>query len=320
MKHVLLLDHLDKLVIKKDSSLLFAQTLKDEGYDVSLLFEEDFFFSNTPEVKLNTYSFQATLEDHQSYLKSFEVTDQKEVLLNDNVTIHIRLDPPFDSRYLRYLWMLLALEKQFKVKLINHPKGILYFNEKLASYTRDDAISSFVGSGVKGFKQFYHQVKDCAYALIFKPLDLFQGIGVEKLELSLGEEKLCDLFRQKVKELKGPVVVQPYLEDIEKGEIRTLFFKGHHIGSIIKTPKEGDFLSNIARGATFKKVDISKKLLLKTQEVSKEFSEYGVEWIAFDIIGEVIQEINITCPGLLCEVSKAHDKNLAKEIVKLLGS
>ena len=44
----------------------------------------------------------------------------------------------------------------------------------------------------------------------------------------------------------------------------------------------------------------------------------SVKFVAFDIIGERISEVNITCPGLLVEVSKALNKNLAEEIAKMI--
>ena len=38
--------------------------------------------------------------------------------------------------------------------------------------------------------------------------------------------------------------------------------------------------------------------------------------MAFDVLGDSPSEVNITCPGLLVEVSNAHGKNLGLEIVK----
>jgi len=43
-----------------------------------------------------------------------------------------------------------------------------------------------------------------------------------------------------------------------------------------------------------------------------------VDWVAFDILGAVPTEVNITCPGLLVEVSHAHQRNLALDILKLI--
>ena len=46
--------------------------------------------------------------------------------------------------------------------------------------------------------------------------------------------------------------------------------------------------------------------------------EEGIYFVAFDIIGDNISEVNITCPGLMVEVSEACKKNLAEEMVREL--
>ena len=43
-----------------------------------------------------------------------------------------------------------------------------------------------------------------------------------------------------------------------------------------------------------------------------------MDFIAFDILNDYLQEVNITCPGLLVEVSEAVGKNLAKDIIKMI--
>jgi glutathione synthase len=73
-------------------------------------------------------------------------------------------------------------------------------------------------------------------------------------------------------------------------------------------------LANIARGATFSKVELSAKIKKECDTISEKLLVEGVSFIAFDILGDKISEINITCPGLVVELSNAYGKNLAKEI------
>ena len=55
MKHLLFIDPLEKLTIKKDSTLLLAHTLKQAGKEVYLLFEKDFYFSNSGLMSFEVY-------------------------------------------------------------------------------------------------------------------------------------------------------------------------------------------------------------------------------------------------------------------------
>jgi len=318
MKHLLFIDPLEKLTVKKDSTLLLAHTLKQAGKEVYLLFEKDFYFSNSGLMSFDVYDFESTLNNVEMALTHFQLTTPHQTRLDSRATIHMRLDPPFDTRYLRYLWMLKGLEEKYEVKVVNRPAGIMLHNEKLEAYLLKGAISSFIGSGLEEFRRYIDTLsKRGVTDVIIKPLDLYQGIGVHKLSLS-DRLKLDSHFHDKTIEYKGPLVVQPFIPEVADGEIRSIYFKGEELGTILKIPKEGNFLSNIAQGARFQKHELNTKQRSACEKVAKQLSKTGVDWIAFDILGDYIQEINITCPGLLNEVSKAEKTNLAEKIIQML--
>ncbi|CAN0145817.1 unnamed protein product, partial [Chrysoparadoxa australica] len=133
--HILFIDPLEKLVFKKDSSLQLALALKESGKNVSLIFEDQLSFQNKDpkkgEFQLQVVDFKGEFEEDSSYLKSFELCSKKMVGLDQNTVLHMRLDPPFDSRYLRFLWILRGLQKVFGVHVVNDPSGIAAHNEKM---------------------------------------------------------------------------------------------------------------------------------------------------------------------------------------------
>lgn len=317
-RHIILLDKLEKLTIKKDSTLLFAHSLKELGKDVLLLFEEDFYLTNHTAPHYRLYDFDSSVEDDGFYLKKFTLSGQKVSQVGGHDLIHMRLDPPFDSRYLRICWMLKSLKK-FGVKILNSPEGIILHNEKLLAYEqKEGSLESFVGSSELDFLSFATRQKDLGVqSLILKPLDLFQGIGVEKIELE-DLEKAKNDFKKKSLEFTGAVVAQPFVESIADGEVRALYFKGVELGSIIKTPPQGSYLANIAQGAKFQKIDLNGVQRSRADQVCQELMKYGVDWVAFDILGDSLSEVNITCPGLLVEVSKAHGKNFGLQIAEMI--
>lgn len=317
-RHIILLDKLEKLSIKKDSTLLFAHTLKSLGKDVLLLFEDDFYLTNHQAPHYRLYDFDSLLEEDGVYLKKFSLSGQKIAQVANTDLIHMRLDPPFDSRYLRICWMLKGL-RPFGVDVLNSPEGIILHNEKLLAYEQEEgSLESFIGSSEIDFLSFATRQKDLGVpSLILKPLDLFQGIGVQKIQLANLEQARRD-FADKTREFSGAVVAQPFVEAISEGEIRSIYFKGQELGSIVKTPPAGSYLANIAQGATFQKVDLNGTQRRRAEKVCQDLMKYGVDWVAFDILGDSLSEVNITCPGLLVEVSKAHGKNLGLDIAKAL--
>ncbi len=310
MRQLLLIDPIEKLNTKKDSSFMLALALQRRGIETYVFFEKDFAIHNQGVQKLTVHSFEGRFKEDGFYMESFKTTGQKEIELNHSDVIHMRLDPPFDSRYLRVLWMLDHLS-QNGIQVVNNPRGIMLFNEKLYAYRKEGSVASFVGSNVKLAAQFVSSLHPKPSALILKPMDLYSGIGVEKLPSTGWEER----FEEKVNELNGPVIVQPFVAAVTKGEIRSVFFKGEELGTILKMPKEGEFLSNIAQGATFKAHPLSDISRSRCNAIVKELAQYGVDLVAFDILGDAVTEVNITCPGLLVEVSYAHQKNLADVMV-----
>lgn len=313
MRQLLLIDPIEKLNIKKDSTLMLALAMQKRGIETYLFFEKDFAINNQGTQKLTVHSFKGTLKEDGIYLASFETVQEKVIELNKSDVVHMRLDPPFDSRYLRILWML-DHYMSLGIKVMNEPRGIMQFNEKLYAYRKEGAVESYIGSNLKLARQFVASLKN-APALILKPMDLYSGIGVEKLPLDNWEKR----FEEKVIELQGPVIVQPFVAAVAQGEIRSLYFKGKEIGTILKTPKDGEFLSNIAQGATFHSEPLSALARSRCEPIVKELLGHGVDWVAFDILGDSVSEVNITCPGLLVEVSYAYQRNLADVILDMMG-
>ena len=318
--HILFIDPLEKLSPKKDSSLQLALALKEKGKKVALLFEEDFFFTNDKSPQLKLYDFKGSFEEGSSYLKDFSKGESYFHQVGESDVLHMRIDPPFDSRYLRYLWMLRGLQKKWGLRVLNDPAGIAVHNEKMVSYEEENALETYVGSSKSGFEVFWDalKAKENYHGLILKPLDLFQGIGVEKVDLEKSKSEVIELFEKKRQEYGGPVVAQPFMMEVHTGELRSLYFNGIELGTIIKVPPEGMFLANIAQGAKYEAVKLEDSIAKHCKEMSKDFARQGVPWLAFDILGGKIQEANLTCPGLLVEVSKGVGKNLAFDLVDLM--
>jgi glutathione synthase len=293
---------------------MLALTLKKMGFEVYLLFEKNLYFTNKVVEKLCLFEFTGNFREGSYYIEKFSVGDSKNLILNEGDILHMRIDPPFDTRYLRYLWILGVFERR-GIKVFNSSKGILNFNEKLTAYELDQSHASFIGIDNNGFVEFIEKMqREGVKDFIFKPLDLYQGLGIDKISFK-DINQMKDVFNRKVNNLKGPIVVQPFDETITRGEIRSLFVKGRELGSILKVPPKNKFLANIAQGASYSKCLLSEDTRTICEKLTKKLMEEGIYFVAFDIIGNCISEVNITCPGLVVEVSEACRKNLAEEMV-----
>jgi glutathione synthase len=306
MKHIFYIDPLEKLVMKKDSSLYLAATLQSlVGEGVYLLFKNDLAVSNRGEDLLALYSFsaRATLQG----VEEFSLGACQYLSLRKGDSLHMRLDPPVDGEYFRALWQLQLLQER-GINVYNNPYGIAQLNEKIAAYTSESALSSYVGPLTRSLQAWLDGENNHQYFII-KPLDLYQGMGIAKCSYSKNIEQ--DLSWQKAFSEHKVMVVQPFYKDVSLGEVRAIFFDGQEIGSILKIPQEGSYLANIAQGAGHRSLKLTVQQEQAVAPIVKDFLSKGIRWVAFDILGNHVSEANLTCPGLLVEVSKAHQKNLA---------
>jgi len=321
--HIFFIDALDKLSISKDSTLQLALTLKNTGENVMLIFEDQMSFSNIGDGGLQAHEFIGSFQEDLLTVEALELGEKQFIRLNKQVVLHMRLDPPFDTRYLRYLWILRSLKGRFGVKVLNDPGGIATYNEKMVAYESESSIETFVGTNEVSCENFLKLLKDkygAAYkGVIFKPLDLYQGMGVELLGPELSLKEVLLRFKGKKEELGGAIVIQPFIDEVYKGELRSIYFNGIELGTIVKKPKKGSFLANIASGASYNRSALSEEARKRCDKLSQELAQCGVPWVAFDILGNQIQEANITCPGLLVEVSKAYQNNLAIQLSELMN-
>ena len=314
MAHIFFIDPLEKLNIKKDSTLMMALTFLERGENCYLLFEEDFSIKNTGIDQLQVYKYSGKFKEGSFYLESFEKGSLETIELKNTDVIHMRIDPPYDSRYQRYLWMLDFLRDRVGLEVLNHPLKIMKHNEKLVAIKkREYSHPSFIGSSEREFLNFIEELKvSKTMEVILKPLDLYSGIGVEKAAI---DSELISKFKKKVEEFHGAIVCQPFVEAVYEGEFRSIYFDGCEIGTILKTPKKGEYLANIAQGAAFAKKPLEGELKSLCDQVARELLRDDVRFIAFDLLGGKINEVNITCPGLLVEVSHAYGQNLANNIL-----
>jgi glutathione synthase len=320
MSHIFFIDPLEKLNIKKDSTLMMALSFQQKGIDCYLLEEKDFYITNEPGTSFKVSKFSGDFKADGCYLdhlKKGETLDY--TILKDDV-IHMRIDPPYDTKYHRYLLMLDQVKQDTGCEVLNSPVEIMKFNEKMIAY-KDLSHShlSYIGSSIDGFTQFVARLSSQGFDdIILKPLDLYSGIGVEKV--SIQDSELMGKFTQKVAEFHGAIVCQPFIKEVYSGEYRAIYFDGEELGSIIKKPNEGEFLANIAQGAKFEKVVLPTKIKNICNEIATDLLAHGLRFLAFDILGEGVNEVNITCPGLLVEVSYAFDQNLCFHIAEKFKS
>ncbi|MFS2223418.1 30S ribosomal protein S6--L-glutamate ligase [Pantoea sp. B65] len=130
--------------------------------------------------------------------------------------------------------------------------------------------------------------------LVVKLVEGTQGIGVVLAETRQAAESVIDAFRG----LNAHILVQEYIKEAQGCDIRCLVIGEQVVGAIERQAKEGDFRSNLHRGGTARRVEISER---ERQIAVKAATTLGLDVAGVDILraarGPLVMEVNAS-PGL----------------------
>ena len=220
----------------------------------------------------------------------------------------IRQDPPFNLEYISSTFILETLKN--KVKIINNPTAIRNISEKLYSvkYQRFMPNTIFT-QNIMEIKNFFRKNKH----VILKPIHSFSGNDIHLLN------KFELKFIQRLIKKHNYIMCQKYLPKISKGDKRVFLIDGKICGAISRVPQKGSYLSNMSKGATAKKTQLTKFEKNISKLIAKDLKKDQIYFAGIDFIDQKLNgDINVTSPtGLktLFDISKV---NLAKTFWKCL--
>lgn len=130
--------------------------------------------------------------------------------------------------------------------------------------------------------------------LVVKLVEGTQGIGVVLAETRQAAESVIDAFRG----LNAHILVQEFIREAEGRDIRCLVVGKRVVGAIERQAKPGDFRSNLHRGGTANKVEITVE---EKAIAIKAACTLGLHVAGVDILrsnrGPLVMEVNAS-PGL----------------------
>ena len=212
-----------------------------------------------------------------------------------------------------------AVVRQFEMM------GVYSLNESVAITRSRDKLRSLqllarkgIGLPVTGFAHATQYTQDLislvhGAPLVIKLLEGTQGIGVVLAETHNAAESVIEAFRG----LKANILVQEFIKEAEAKDIRCFVVGNKVIAAMMRTGKEGDFRSNIHRGGSVQKVNITPEERSTAVRAAKIM---GLNLAGVDILrsnhGPVVMEVN-SSPGLE-GIERATEKNVAKMIIEFI--
>ena len=314
------MDPLESLSLKKDSTLAIIRAAQRKGWQVSYFGPQDMLL-HEGDVKAYMRRLQLT-GDFATTLDPADATHGwheagKEVLtpLKDLDVIMMRKDPPFDMEYIYATYFLERAESQ-GVLVVNKPQSLRDCNEKffatrfgevcppLIVSRRDDALREFQRSQGN---------------VVFKPLDGMGGASIFRImegDANLGVvlETLTDFGQQQI-------MGQRYLPEIVDGDKRILMIDGEPVPyALARVPLAGESRGNLAAGGSGEGRPLTERDKFIAATVGPELKKRGLVFVGIDVIGDYLTEVNVTCPTCIRELDAQFSLDIAGMLIDTVES
>lgn len=257
-----------------------------------------------------------------AYTKCFESFVNEENIFYKNVPIDIKIDdfdlvmfrpdPPVDIDYINATYIFDFVKR---AKVINSPRAIRDFNEKLHSvYFKDLMSENIVTASLKDIETFLHIHKE----IVLKPLNRCFGSGV--MYLYDGDPNTRTIINTMTNNEQTLVMVQKFIPEVKQGDIRVLTLGDRILPYCVKKlPTGDDFKFNTHNDNFVVKADLSVSELEQFSSVAEKLNSLGISMAGLDVINGKIIEVNVTSPCyFIKEINSIYNTHLEDEICSFL--
>ncbi len=307
MKLLFILDPINRLNIKKDTSVAIMQEAAKRGHELYVCTQHDLFLRNQT-VKLNVQKF--AFAQGESWYK---VDQSTEMHPSDFDAILMRKDPPFDNEYL-YSTYLLELASEQNARVFNEPSAVRGWNEKLSVAKFPQFAPEFlVTNNHDLIRVFLAQQKD----IILKPLDGMGGTSI--FRLTENDPNISVILETITNFGQETIMAQQYLPAIKQGDKRIIVIDGEPLPySLARIPKDGETRGNLAAGGKGVAQVLTARDLEIATTIGKTLKTKGLTLVGLDVIGDYVTEINVTSPTGMVELAAQTDCKPAAVLVNAL--
>ena len=308
MKLAVILDPLEEIKTYKDTTYAIMREAAKRDHQIFAMMQRD--VSLRGGVVIGHYHGLTLKDDAHDW---YDVDAPKAAPLKDFDVVLMRKDPPFDMEYV-YSTYLLELAEQQGARVINRPRAIRDYNEKLAiAKFPQFTAPTLVSRSDQEVRDFISTHGDC----VLKPLDGMGGTGI--FRVSPTEPNLNAIIETVMQEGARTIMAQRYIPEIAKGDKRVLVIDGKPIPyALARIPKAGETRGNLARGGT----GVAQTLTNRDREIAEALGPTlkadGLLLVGLDIIGDYLTEVNVTSPTCMREIEDQTGFSAAAEMVNAL--
>ncbi|MCK5897066.1 MAG: glutathione synthase [Cocleimonas sp.] len=301
LKLGIVMDPIESITIKKDSTFAMMLEAQRRGWQLWYMQQDDLFVEDGL-----VYAQMKQIKVTDNPQQWFEVMDTTTCVLDQLDCILMRKDPPFDMEYIYSTYLLELAEKQGTL-IVNRPNSIRSANEKLFTARFPECSpETLVSRDMQRIKDFHDKYQH----IVVKPLDGMGGAMI--FQIRQGDTNRNVILEAITNNGQRTIMAQRFLPEYIEGDKRILLIDGEPFPyALARIPAKGEGRANLAAGASYKGVKLTKRDKEICRRVAPTLKEMGLLFVGLDVIGDYLTEINVTSPTCIRELDTLYSANIA---------
>lgn len=301
----IIMDPIDSINIKKDSSFAMLLEAQNRGYNLYYM-ELSSLYIRHGECRASTKLLSVT----HNYDNWYSFKGDLDIFLGSLDVILMRKDPPFDMEFIYATYILEQAESHGTI-VVNKPQSLRDCNEKLfASWFHNHTPHTILTRNEGQIRTFLKEHHD----IILKPLDAMGGKSVFRIKKD--DPNISVIIESITNYGHKFCIAQNFLEAIKDGDKRVLVVDGEPVPyCLARIPQHGETRGNLAAGGLGVARHISETDWKIASDVAPMLKQKDLIFVGLDIIGDRLTEINITSPTCIVEIEAAFNISITSMLL-----
>ncbi|MEE4192528.1 MAG: glutathione synthase [Halieaceae bacterium] len=299
------MDPIEKVNYKKDSTMAMLWAAADRGWDISYMKPQDIFLEQG-----DALANMTALSVYRDPDRFFEKGEAGIRPLHELDVILMRKDPPFDNEYVYTTYMLEVAERRGTL-IVNRCASLRDCNEKVfATQFPQCCPPLLVSADTDRLKAFYQEHGD----VIFKPLDGMGGSAIFRVK---PEDPNLNVILETLTEFgQVTIMAQRFIPEISRGDKRILVVNGEPVPyCLARVPLAGENRGNLAAGGSGVAQELTDRDRWIVEQVAPALKERDLMFVGLDVIGDYLTEINVTSPTCIREIDAAYGTDIGGQLM-----
>jgi glutathione synthase len=303
------MDPIESVNYKKDSTLAMLFAAQDRGWELFYMEQSDLFVHGGM-----AYARMSALSVQRRPDAWFTLGAEHTSPLHELDAVLMRKDPPFDMEYI-FTTYSLELAEMRGTLVVNRPQSLRDINEKMfTAWFSQCTPPTLVARSKHRLREFLEEHGD----VILKPLDSMGGTSVFRVRRE--DPNINVIIETLTAKETRSIMAQRFVPEITQGDKRILLVAGEPVPyALARIPPAGETRANLAVGGRGEGVALTDRDRWICEQVGPVLLKRGVLFAGLDVIGDYLTEINVTSPTCIRELDDLYGLDIGGQLMDAIA-